>query len=108
MRIALSPRQRASYDRAERDGIIYLESLGAEVGVRHVLELITRLKQICNADPQTGESSKLEDVRDRLEQLTAQGHRALVFSQYAGDTSRAWAPRSASFASSTRSPSPVT
>ncbi len=87
VRIALTARQRASYDRAERDGVIFLRSLGAEVGVRHVLELITRLKQICNADPQTGESSKLDDVKDRLAQLTAQGHRALVFSQYANDAS---------------------
>ena len=85
--IALNPRQRNSYDKAERDGIVYLKSLGAEVSVRHVLELITRLKQICNADPQTGESSKLEDIRDRLVQLTAQGHRALVFSQYTNDVS---------------------
>ena len=85
--IALSPQQRASYDRAERDGIIYLKSLGSEVSVRRVLELISRLKQICNADPQTGESSKLEDIKDRLAQLTAQGHRALVFSQYTNDTS---------------------
>ena len=85
--IELSPSQRRSYERAERDGIIYLRSLGAEVRLEHVLELITRLKQICNADPQTGESSKLADIRDRLVQLTAQGHRALVFSQYASDTS---------------------
>ena len=85
--IALNPRQRNSYDKAERDGIVYLKSLGAEVSVRHVLELITRLKQICNADPQTGGSSKLEDIRDRLVQLTAQGHRALVFSQYTNDVS---------------------
>ena len=85
--IALNPRQRNSYDKAERDGIVYLKSLGAEVSVRHVLELITRLKQICNADPQTGESSKLEDIRDRLAQLTAQRHRALVFSQYTNDVS---------------------
>ena len=85
--IELSPRQRGSYERAERDGIIYLKSLGAEVRLEHVLELITRLKQICNADPQTGESSKLADIRDRLAQLTAQGHRALVFSQYTSDTS---------------------
>ena len=85
--IELSPRQRGSYERAERDGIIYLKSLGAEVRLQHVLELITRLKQICNADPQTGESSKLGDIRDRLAQLTAQGHRALVFSQYTSDAS---------------------
>ena len=85
--IALSPSQRGSYERAERDGIIYLKSLGAEVRLEHVLELITRLKQICNADPQTGESSKLGDIRNRLSQLAAQGHRALVFSQYTSDTS---------------------
>ena len=80
--IGLHPAQRASYDRAERDGVVYLQSLGAEVRVQHVLELITKLKQICNADPETGHSSKLEDIKDRLERLVAQGHRALVFSQY--------------------------
>ena len=85
--IELRPRQRASYDRAERDGIIYLKSLGSEVRVQHILELITRLKQICNVDPETGESSKLEDIRDRLEQLTARGHKALIFSQYTNDVS---------------------
>ena len=85
--INLKPRQRSSYDKAEEDGVIYLKNLGSEVTVRHVLELITRLKQICNADPKTGESSKLEDIRDRIEQLAAQGHKALVFSQYTNDTS---------------------
>lgn len=85
--IALHPSQRNSYEKAERDGVVYLKSLGGEVSVRHVLELITRLKQICNADPQTGASAKLEDIGDRLAQLTAQGHRALVFSQYTNDVS---------------------
>ena len=83
--IQLGPRQRRSYDKAEQEGIVYLKSLGAEIGVRHVLELITRLKQICNADPKTGESSKLSDIKQRLEQLAAQGHKALVFSQYISD-----------------------
>ena len=50
--------------------------------IRHVLELITRLKQICNADPETGESAKLDDVRTRLDTLGRQGNRALIFSQY--------------------------
>jgi len=85
--IDLNARQRDRYDKAEREGIVYLKSLGAEVGVRHVLELITRLKQICNADPETGESSKLDDIKDRLQQLAAQGHKALLFSQYVSDTS---------------------
>lgn len=82
LHIELAPAQRASYDRAERDGIVYLRSLGTDVGIVHVLELITRLKQICNADPRTGASSKLDDIVRRLDELTAQGHKALVFSQY--------------------------
>ena len=85
--IELDARQRDSYDKAEQDGIVYLKSLGAEVSIRHILELITRLKQICNADPKSGVSSKLSDIRDRLEQLAAQGHKALVFSQYTSDAS---------------------
>ena len=85
--IDLHPKQRNSYDKAEKEGIVYLKSLGTEVGVQHVLELITRLKQICNADPQTGDSNKLEDIKGRVEQLTAQGHKALVFSQYTNNTS---------------------
>ena len=84
--LPLHARQKESYDRAEREGIVYLKALGAELRVQHVLELITRLKQICNADPETGQSSKLKDIRERLEQLVAQGHRALVFSQYASAT----------------------
>ncbi len=84
--IALHRDQRDSYKKAEREGIVYLRSLGAEVGVRHMLDLITRLKQICNVDPKTGASSKLEDIKDRLWKLTAQGHKALIFSQYTSDT----------------------
>lgn len=85
--IELGSRQRESYDRAEQEGIVYLKSLGEEINVRHVLELITRLKQICNADPKTGKSSKLADIKDRVDQLTAQGHKTLIFSQYVTDQS---------------------
>ena len=80
--IRLHRDQRESYDKAEREGVVYLKSLGSEVRIAHVLELITRLKQICNADPRTGASSKLDDISERLRALTAQGHKALVFSQY--------------------------
>ena len=83
--IELGTKQSASYTKAEEDGVVYLKSLGAEVRVRHVLELITRLKQICNFDPVTGESSKLDDIRERLLQLSGQGHKALVFSQYTSE-----------------------
>ena len=80
--ISLLPAQQNSYDRAEKEGIIHLRELGRDVRIQHVLELIARLKQICNADPETGQSSKIEDIRQRVETLTQQGNRAIVFSQY--------------------------
>ena len=80
IKIPLTARQQKSYDKAESEGIVFLRELGAEVQVQHVLALITRLKQICNADPETGESSKLNDIHERLSSLVEQGHRALIFS----------------------------
>ncbi|MDE2780898.1 MAG: DEAD/DEAH box helicase [Chloroflexota bacterium] len=80
--VELGASQRRSYDRAEQEGIVHLTELGREVRVQHVLELITRLKQICNAEPETGESAKFEEIRGRIETLAAEGNRALVFSQY--------------------------
>ncbi|MCY4275965.1 MAG: DEAD/DEAH box helicase [Gammaproteobacteria bacterium] len=80
--VELNAKQRLSYDRAEQEGIFYLKSLGTEVKISHILELIIRLKQICNFDPGTGSSSKIDDIRDRLSILSDQGHKALIFSQF--------------------------
>jgi SNF2 family DNA or RNA helicase len=80
--VELPAGQRAAYDRAEREGVLALSAAGDAVTATHVLELITRLKQLCNRDPLTGEACKLDDVRDRIGKLVAQGHRALVFTQF--------------------------
>lgn len=84
--LALLPDQQQSYGRAEREGIVELRQRGETLRIQHVLELITRLKQICNFDPVTSASAKLEDIRGRLETLTEEGHRAILFSQYTDDT----------------------
>jgi superfamily II DNA or RNA helicase len=83
--IELLPSQRESYDRAEREGVISLKEKGDSVTVDHVLALITHLKKICNSDPSTRESSKLNDLRERMESLVSEGHRALVFSQFTNE-----------------------
>ena len=80
--LELPPAQRAAYDRAEREGIRSLARAGADVSITDVLELVIRLKQICNADPITGESVKLDDVVRRMRTLVSEGHRALLFSQF--------------------------
>jgi SNF2 family DNA or RNA helicase len=83
--LELGPRQRATYERAEREGIIRLAALGIDLRINHVLELILRLKQICNFCPTTGTSTKLVDLRERLAKVAANGERGLVFSQFAAE-----------------------
>ncbi len=78
----LSRQQRDSYELAEKDGIVRLTEMGEGVTIQHVFELVLRLKQICNFDPATGESSKLERLRADLEEVAASGHKAIVFSQW--------------------------
>ena len=74
--------QRESYELAEKEGVVRLSEMGAEVTIQHVFELVLRLKQICNFDPATGESCKLERLMADLEEVAASGQKAIVFSQW--------------------------
>ncbi len=80
--IELSPEQAESYRRAEEDGVVRLRQMKCELTIQHVFELILRLKQICNFDPTTGTSSKLERLEADLEECVASGRKAIVFSQW--------------------------
>ena len=82
VRMELAPSQEEAYRAAEEAGTVYLQNLGETVTLQHVLALLTRLKQICNYDPETGESAKLEYLRDSLDVIVERGEKALVFSQY--------------------------
>jgi SNF2 family DNA or RNA helicase len=84
--LELSDAQKKAYERAQRDGIVDLNNRGDSVTVQHVLALITKLKQICNYDPATGESCKLEYLNDQLDAIADQGDKALIFSQYTDKT----------------------
>jgi hypothetical protein len=87
--LPLTPAQRAGYERAEQEGIVELRALGERVRIQNVLDLIARLKQICNFDPVSGKSSKLDDLRERLRTLDEEGHKALVFTQFSNRESGA-------------------
>jgi SNF2 family DNA or RNA helicase len=82
----LSESQRAAYDMAEREGIVKLKEQGESVTITHVLALITSLKQICNIDPSSGQSPKLDFIMNELSALAEQGNKALIFSQYPNHT----------------------
>jgi len=58
--IELTPAQRDAYQMAEKEGVVRLNQMGDTITVQHVFELVMRLKQICNFDPLTGASSKLD------------------------------------------------
>jgi len=80
--IELTAEQREAYRLAEEKGVLRLTELGDALTIQHVFELVLRLKQICNFDPATGASAKLERLTADLEELTASGQKALIFSQW--------------------------
>ncbi len=80
----LGPEQRATYDTLEREGVLELRERGERLQVSHVLALLTRLKQVCNFCARTGSSVKRDYLQPQLEEITARGRHALVFSQFAG------------------------
>jgi SNF2 family DNA or RNA helicase len=83
--LEMTPQQRRSYDRVERDGVMYLKGLGTNISIANILELVLRLKQLCNFEPVSGASAKLDDMEVRLQSVVDNGERAVVFSQFAGD-----------------------
>ncbi|TWU44074.1 ATP-dependent helicase HepA [Novipirellula aureliae] len=78
----LTPDQWATYESAESEGVIQLKELDEMLTIQHVFELVLRLKQICNFDPVTGSSSKLERLVADMEEVAASGKKAIVFSQW--------------------------
>jgi SNF2 family DNA or RNA helicase len=82
--VELTPEQRESYHLAEQEGVLRLNDLGKSITIQHVFELVIRLKQICNFDPATGASAKLERLTSDLEEVAASGRKAIVFSQWVG------------------------
>jgi SNF2 family DNA or RNA helicase len=82
LEVELTAAQRAAYTRAEEDGVVHLNELGDTITVQHVFQLVMRLKQICNFDPLTGESAKLEQLLTDMEEVADSGRKAIVFSQW--------------------------
>ena len=80
--VELTPEQAESYQLAEDEGVYRLREMKHEITIQHVFELVLRLKQICNFDPATGASSKLERLEADLEECAASGRKAIVFSQW--------------------------
>lgn len=95
--LELGPRQRAAYNLAEETGVTALRERGGSATVTHVMALISKLKQICNIESESGESCKLDYVEDVLENLSETGEKVVVFSQYPEKTLKLLMPRLSRF-----------
>jgi SNF2 family DNA or RNA helicase len=78
----LTPEQQDAYQLAEKEGVVRLNALGDTISVQHVFELVMRLKQICNFDPLTGQSAKLEQLVADVAEVAASNRKAIIFSQW--------------------------
>ncbi len=87
----LAEEQREAYEMAYWRGRAELERPGASR--IHVFALINTLKQICNLDPASGASVKLDYLSDELRESIGADAKALVFSQFPTKTLREIAPR---------------
>ncbi len=90
--LELTAEQYESYRLAEDDGVLRLTEIGDSASIQHVFELILRLKQICNFDPATGASSKLERLEADLEEIVRSRRKAIVFSQWVDTLKRLAGP----------------
>lgn len=86
--VELSVPQRKAYQAAEDKGVVRMSKLGDALTIHHIFQLIVRLKQICNFDPATGASSKLQRLREDLGECTVGRRKAIVFSQWVGTLQR--------------------
>lgn len=80
--LRLSEEQQDTYDEMERERVVQLRDKGGQITAFNILTLIQELKKICNRDPRSGESAKLAWLVENLDEMTEEGNKVLVFSQY--------------------------
>jgi SNF2 family DNA or RNA helicase len=74
--------QRRAYDAAWESRKSLIHSPGESLREGSIFALITRLKQLCNYDPDSDESVKLDSLRLIIDTLNEPADKLLVFSQY--------------------------
>lgn len=80
--LELANEQRQAYDRVWMSRVVSNQSGDDSGASAQMLAVITRLKQICNFDYQSGKSVKLDALRLVLDSVILSGEKILIFSQY--------------------------
>lgn len=80
--IELQGNQKDAYHRAWTDRWKNCDSNQNDFSPTNLFAIITKLKQLCNYDKESGESAKLNVLLNILESQVAPDHKIIVFSQY--------------------------
>lgn len=80
--LELAGEQRSAYDDLWQSRRSAARRHGVPVPASQLLALITQLKQLCNFDPDSGQSVKLEALQTILESFDRPEDKILIFSQY--------------------------
>ena len=82
MILDLTAEQREAYDLLWSSRLEVFVNEERPISAALLLSVITRLKQLCNFEPQTGRSSKLEALTTLIESMGEASDKLVVFSQY--------------------------
>lgn len=80
--LELDEEQDVAYRQAEAGIREDLSALGDKVTKQHIFAKLTILKQICNFAPKKSSSPKTESLKERIEEITANNEKVIIFSQY--------------------------
>jgi len=80
--IRLTEEQQKTYDRLERERVVELYKKGKTITAQNILTLIMELKKVCNRDPDTEKSAKLDWLLENLEEMVGEDNKVLVFTQF--------------------------
>jgi SNF2 family DNA or RNA helicase len=83
--LRLGDEQQRTYNRMEKERVVALQSQQREITAHSIVTLIGELKKICNRDPDTGASAKLDWILENVPDICEAGDKALIFTQYRQD-----------------------
>lgn len=82
IRLRLSNEQWNTYENTRVERYKYIKELDKKERISGILALITELKKIANFDPVTEKSSKVDYIKDILEEKMLLNEKVIIFSQY--------------------------
>ncbi|MBI2440941.1 MAG: restriction endonuclease [Lentisphaerae bacterium] len=80
--LRLGERQQETYEQMERERVVELHKQGTAISAQSIVTLIGELKKICNRDPVSGDSAKLEWLVENIPDVLEAGDKVLIFTQY--------------------------